>query len=206
METTALVIAAALSAVVVGRAARRRLGFVTVVESESMMPTLTPGEWLLTRRPEASRPVRRGDIVVVRSAELGRVIVKRVIGLPQEHVSVAAGHVRVDGRPLPEPYVTLWGGPSASIDVPDGHLLLLGDNRARSNDGRRWRQSCVPMTALQGRTGPHSTTRSAAGMSIRRARRTPNSGARATTRTPSASVVSTVAVESAGSTRMSGVT
>lgn len=150
METIVFVLAAALSAVAVGRAARRRLGFVTVVESESMMPTLMPGEWLLTRRPQESRPVRRGDIVVVRSAELGRVIVKRVIGLPQEHVSIAAGKVRVNGRPLPEPYVTLWGGPPASIDVPDGHLLLLGDNRARSNDGRRWRQPCVPMTALHG--------------------------------------------------------
>lgn len=150
METTAFVTVAALLAVAVGLAARRRLGFLTVVDSESMKPTLTPGQRLLTRRPEDSRPVRRGDIVVVRSAELGRVIVKRVIGLPHEHVSVAAGQVRVNGTPLPEPYVTMWGGPSASIDVPDGHLLLLGDNRSRSNDGRRWRQPCLPITALRG--------------------------------------------------------
>jgi signal peptidase I len=150
MEATVIVVAAGLFAVAVGLAARQRLGFITVVDSESMVPTLTPGQRSLTRRPGVSRPVRRGDIVVVRSLELGRVIVKRVVGLPKEHVSVAAGQVRVDGRRLPEPYVTLRGGPSGSFDVPDGHLLLLGDNRARSSDSRSWRQPCLPITALRG--------------------------------------------------------
>jgi signal peptidase I len=150
MGTAVIVVAAALLAVLVGLAARQRLGFLTLVDSESMVPTLTPGQRLLTRRPSTSRPVRRGDIVVVRSAELGRVIVKRVVGLSQEHVSVAAGQVRVNGRPLPEPYVTWWGGPSGSFNVPDGHLLLLGDNRAGSSDSRSWRQPYLPMTALRG--------------------------------------------------------
>lgn len=150
MGTAAMVIAAALLAGAVGLAARLRLGFLTIVDSESMVPTLTPGQRLLTRPPSTSRSLRRGDIVVVRSAELGRLVVKRVVGLPQEHVSIAAGHVRVDGQPLPEPYVTSWGGPSGSYDVPEDHLLLLGDNRARSSDSRSWRQPCLPISALRG--------------------------------------------------------
>jgi signal peptidase I len=150
----AVVVAAALIAVAAGLLARRRLGFVTMVESESMLPTLAPGQRLLTRRPGLSRRVRRGDIVVIRSAELGRVIVKRVIGLPGEHVDVAAGEVRVDGKPLPEPYVTGRGGRSGSFDVPDGHLLLLGDNRTGSSDSRSWRQPYLPLTALRGTVLP----------------------------------------------------
>lgn len=150
MGTAVMVLAAALVAGAIGLAARQRIGSVTVVDSESMVPTLTPGQRLVTRRPSASRPVRRGDIVVVRSTELGRLIVKRVVGLPQEHVIVTDGHVRVNGRPLPEPYVTSWGGPSGSYDVPDGHLLLLGDNRARSSDSRSWRQPYLPVPALRG--------------------------------------------------------
>ncbi|MFI8088294.1 signal peptidase I [Streptomyces sp. NPDC086080] len=143
-------LAAVLLALAVGLVARRRLGFVTMVESESMAPTLTPGRRLLTRRPRASRPVRRGDIVVVPSAELGRVIVKRVIGLPGEHVDIAPDEVRVDGEPLSEPYVVRRGGRSGAFDVPDGHLLLLGDNRARSSDSRSWRRPYVPVGVLRG--------------------------------------------------------
>jgi signal peptidase I len=162
MQTPLIVVAAALLAVAVGLSTRR-LGFLTLVHSESMLPTLTPGQRLLTRCPSTSRPVRRGDIVVVRSAELNRLIVKRVVGLPHEHVRVAAGEVRVNGKFLPEPYVTRRGGSTRDFDVPDGHLLLLGDNRARSNDSRNWRQPYLPMTALHGFVLPsrgHSRQRS----------------------------------------------
>ena len=82
MDNVVVVGLAALLALAVGLAVRRWLVFLTTVESESMLPTLAPGQQLLTRRPATSRPLRRGDIVVVDSDELGRVIVKRVAGLP----------------------------------------------------------------------------------------------------------------------------
>ncbi|WGD38995.1 S26 family signal peptidase [Streptomyces cathayae] len=49
-------VVAALLAVSVGRVARRRLGFVTKVESESMAPTLAPGR----RLPPPGAPVSPG--------------------------------------------------------------------------------------------------------------------------------------------------
>ena len=82
MESLLAVAASAVLALMLGWAIHRRLGFVTEVESVSMAPTLVPGQRLLARRPGARGRLRRGDIVVVESAELGRPIIKRVVGLP----------------------------------------------------------------------------------------------------------------------------
>lgn len=149
MET--LVAAAAVLAFLLGRAARRRVGFVVEVESVSMSPALTPGRHVLARRLRA-RSLRRGDIVVVDSVELGRPIVKRVVGLPGERIAVGRdGRVQVGGQDLDEPYVVHRGGASGVFDVPPDHLLLLGDNRAASSDARVWRAPYVPVSAVRGR-------------------------------------------------------
>ena len=139
-------------ALLLGRLIHSRLGFITVVESVSMAPALAPGQRLLARRPHAGRPLRRGDIVVVDSAELGRPIIKRVVGLPGEHININAdGRVRVAGHDLVEPHVGHRGGPPGAFEVPAGHLLLLGDNRAHSSDARVWREPYLPISAVQGR-------------------------------------------------------
>lgn len=150
MGTVLALGAAVLLALAVG-AALRSLVVVTRVESRSMAPTLPPGRHVLTRRPRGSRAVRRGDIVVIASQELGRPVVKRVVGLGGERVEVSADAVRVDGVVLAEPYVGARGGPAGVFEVPDGHLLLLGDNRAGSSDARSWRRPFLPVTAVRGR-------------------------------------------------------
>lgn len=69
-----------------------------------MAPTLRDGQLALTTRLRRLSPIRRGDLVVVESAELARSVVKRVIGLPGETVTIEAGRVCVDGDVLDEPY------------------------------------------------------------------------------------------------------
>jgi signal peptidase I len=93
VHTSAAVAVAMTSAMALAWAVHRWLGFVTVVESVSMAPTLAPGPRLLARRRRATRPHRRGDVVVVDSVEVGRPVIKRVVGLPGEHNDVGA-----DGR------------------------------------------------------------------------------------------------------------
>lgn len=141
-----------LSALIAGLVVRRVVVFVTLVDSWSMAPALLPGRRVLTRRPATSRPVHRGDVVVVRSDELATIVVKRVVGLPGERVTVHPdGSVTVDGRALPEPYVVHRGGPSGTFEVTAGHLLLLGDNRAASHDARSWSTPGLPVSAVLGR-------------------------------------------------------
>jgi signal peptidase I len=142
---------AAIAAGMATAVAIRHVVWLTRVESWSMAPTLRPGSLLLTRRLRRSDGVRRGDVVVLRSAELGRRVVKRVIGLPGETVVVDSPGVTIDGVPLTESYVLVNGGSGGSFSVPGGAYLVLGDNRTRSSDSRSWHEPFVARSAIEGR-------------------------------------------------------
>lgn len=145
-------VGAATMALAVGVMVRRSVAFVTLISSNSMTPTLLPGRRVLTRRLATSRPLRRGDVVVVKSDELARVLIKRVIGLGGEKVVVTpTGRIQVGRKVLDEPYVVNPCGPQGTFDVPIAHLLLLGDDRAKSNDSRTWHTPCLPLTKVLGR-------------------------------------------------------
>ncbi|HEX6954446.1 MAG TPA: signal peptidase I [Agromyces sp.] len=144
--------AGALAVVTVGAAlVRRFVAFATLVRTGSMRPALQPGDRLLTTRVHRGARLRRGDVVVFRSHELGETLVKRLIGLPGERVELTGdGLVRVDGDLLPEPYARRSGAYRGTFEVPVDRYLLLGDDRDASVDARSWADPYVARRDLLG--------------------------------------------------------
>jgi signal peptidase I len=107
------------------------------VAGESMAPTVADGAVVWVWRPDdAAADLSRGDLVVLRDPT-GALALKRVVGLPGERVSVLDAVVHLDGVALREPYALLDGADglyTPQVEVPLGHVFVLGDNRGPSVD------------------------------------------------------------------------
>jgi signal peptidase I len=128
------------------------LAQATRVEGQSMEPNLHNNERLIIEKLSyrLHAPVR-GDIVVLRRPNRStEPLIKRVVGLPGETVSVQGGQVLINGAPLQEPYLTqqTWGDMSPRL-VPEEHVFVLGDNRSASNDSRSF--GMVPFDDIIGK-------------------------------------------------------
>lgn len=129
----------------------RHFLWFTYVDSGSMSPTLEPGDRRLTMKPLPGQEYRRGEILVFHSEEYGRDMVKRLIGLPGEQISIRNGSVFVEGKRLMEPYAgdrTVYQG---EFRIPQGKYLFLGDNRESSTDSRVWEDPYIPKSEIKGR-------------------------------------------------------
>lgn len=78
--------------------------------------------------------------------------IKRVIGLPGEHVEIKDGKVYINGKELKEDYLQPDTVTESKIFndfiVPDGYLFCMGDNRSKSTDCRNF--GCIPFEKLEG--------------------------------------------------------
>ncbi|MCL2860574.1 MAG: signal peptidase I [Oscillospiraceae bacterium] len=163
-----------------------------IVEQESMLPTLQPGQrlildrWFVTQNKDYTRgmivtfeapsimnfnekidysnPVAiynktnysffDGFIHYVLEAEKTTYI-KRIIGLPGEHVNISNGKVYINGNLLNEPYLTpgtetlATGYTFSDVIVPAGYVFVMGDNRTKSADSRNF--GCIPISRLEGK-------------------------------------------------------
>jgi signal peptidase I len=150
------------------------------VDGESMSPSLANGQYLLVNKavffhfdlnavrnilPGQDRqgqdemylfhPPQRGDIIVfdppLRS---DKPYVKRVIGLPGDHIAVRDNKVYVNGTAIDEGYISapphytypLAGG---EFTIPAGSIFVLGDNRNNSSDSHVFGQ--VPLDNVIGK-------------------------------------------------------
>ena len=114
------------------------------IPSESMVPTLEVGDRLMVYKLAFTLGnVDRGDLVVfnrppaLEETEL-KDFVKRVVGLPGERVSAENSVLLINGSPLEEPYLApgVWTQDFAELEVPQGHVFVMGDNRFNSRDSR----------------------------------------------------------------------
>ena len=125
--------------------------FFTYIPTGSMVPTIAEKSWLFALYIHNTDTVKRGDILVFDSDETGKILIKRVIGLPGEKVEIIDGAVYIDGELLEEDYVVHHSHEDRTFEVPEGEYLFFGDNRAGSRDARMWFDPYVPAENIKGR-------------------------------------------------------
>lgn len=119
------------------------VGTLFIVDGESMEPNFHSGQYILVNRWQYNfgKP-ERGDVVVLKfpGDPEHKKYIKRIIGLPGEHVEIIDGFVYIDRTKLSEPYI-----PAGVLTLPnlnrylrDDDYFLLGDNRYNSSDSRVW--------------------------------------------------------------------
>ena len=130
-----------------------------VIEGSSMEPNFHNRQLILIDKISYRfHDPKRGDVIVFESPQDPSVYyIKRVIGLPGQHVLIKDGDVYVNGKKLSEPYLTkgqktsIEGYESNTIDekIPNDEFFVMGDNRDQSSDSREW--GLLKRSAIAGR-------------------------------------------------------
>jgi signal peptidase I len=124
-------------------------------QSPTMENTVLPGDQMFV---VTGSDIRRGDVVVLRVPRkvsgTSDIFVKRVVGLPGDHVACcnARGQVTVNGKALDETYLYPGDRPSVvgfSVTLRRGQIWVMGDRRNISLDSRKW--GPVPQSGVLGR-------------------------------------------------------
>jgi signal peptidase I len=111
------------------------------VEGTSMAPGLNDQERIFINKfVYRFESISRGDVIVFHyPRDISKSYIKRVIGLPGDHIEIEDGQVYVNGQPVREPYVPdeYYDGRSyPEVVVPPQSYFVLGDHRNLSNDSR----------------------------------------------------------------------
>ena len=130
----------------------------TLVRGISMFPTLEENDYLLIYRQAYRQELpKHGDIIVFKSHLLQnngkeKDLVKRVIGLPGDHVVVQDGKVIVNEVEMKENYINGdYTDGMVDVIVSQGYIFAMGDNRPNSLDSRESSVGLIPLDDIIGK-------------------------------------------------------
>lgn len=113
------------------------------VPTASMDPTIKAGSIVFCTRIQyllGDPAPDYGDVVSFKSEEGGKILIKRVVGLPGDTITFEDGYLIRNGEKVDEPYLKEQGvtqnGLMGTYTVPEGCFFAMGDNRAHSADSR----------------------------------------------------------------------
>lgn len=137
----------------------------TIVRQSSMENTLHDGDYMIMyKQAYRNHDPQRGDIIIFQSSlvneETGgvKLLIKRVIGLPGDEISIIDDQLYINGEAYEEDYLKDGYTPAFEIPaegetftVPEGEYFCMGDNRVGSIDSRRSEVGCVTKPQIKGK-------------------------------------------------------
>ncbi len=130
------------------------------IPTTSMVPTLMPGDKIFVskltygpkipftklRLPGLGKEQRGQVVVFVPPNDRSKAYIKRLIGLPGDHISIKDGNVYVNGKIAVDPHIARnyyynqgdYGKQGSEIIVPENKYFFMGDNSISSLDSRFW--------------------------------------------------------------------
>ncbi len=131
----------------------------TIVKEASMQPTMYENNYILLNKQAYNfGEPKRGDIIVFHTGlklENGKekMLIKRVIGLPGETITIDNGNVFINGEQLQEDYIKdgYTDGFVDNLLIPEGEMFVMGDNRLVSIDSRVEEVGCIKIDDVLGK-------------------------------------------------------
>jgi signal peptidase I len=98
------------------------------IAEASMAPQLRAGDFIIAQARTGD--LVRSDIVIIPHPEIaGFELIKRVVGLPGERITLANGQAHINGVVLAEPWADGPVRPDGEWELDDAQAFVLGDNR-----------------------------------------------------------------------------